>query len=298
MPHLGALIESIKSYFPQDRFFELVVLDGGIKPQSKFLLEQQFFYNFKNGKINIINCKALYEGVVLNTYFTEAILYRISAASLLPNHTKILYLDTDIIVCADISELFDIDLSDKYAAAAVPELYMKVCIKLGDKKRIKRGIKGFSGRPINKYLQDYLGLGNDAEHYFQSGVMLFNLDYFRAFNLENILREDLLKNIYWLPDQDALNKNLKGKVLELSLGWNLSTGIDHIYKSLTDGWAKKIDDAKKSPKILHYAGNDEKPWKNKTANYSDLDWFFLRKTFWYEKVLQKLDKKKRFLKLF
>lgn len=298
IPHLAALIESIKSSFSQDRFLELIVFDGGIETQSRFLLEKQFFYNFNRGRINFINCKALYKGVALNTYFTEAILYRVSAASILPNHKKILYLDTDLIVLSDISELFDIDLGKTYAAAAAPELYMKICLKLGDKKRIRRGVKGFSGRSINRYLQEYLGLGEGAEHYFQSGVMLFDLEYMRALNIENIIKEDLLSNKYWLPDQDVLNKHLKGKVLELSLSWNLSTGIHNIYKDLPDEWAEKIDHSTQFPKIIHYAGNDEKPWKNIDANFSNFYWFFLRKTFWYEKVLRKLNKKKGVLKFF
>lgn len=294
VPHLAALLESIKASFSKDRFLEIIVLGGGIKAQSQFLLEKQFFCDFKNGKIEFIDCKSLYKGVALNTYFTEAILYRVSAASIMPNHTKILYLDTDLVVTSDISELFDIDLGEKYAAAAAPELYMKICIELGHKKKIKRGIKGFSGLSIKKYLQEYLGLGEDALHYFQSGVMLFNLDYFREFNIESVVKEDLFKNKYWLPDQDVLNKHLKGRILELPLKWNLSTGIDNLYKNLNNELKVRVDEAIKSPKIVHYAGSDEKPWKSIDANYSNLYWFFLRKTFWYEQVVEKLHKKKIF----
>lgn len=298
IPHLAALVESIKNFFPEDRFLELIVLDGGIRKQSRALLEKQFFCEFNCGKINFINCKGSYKGVALNTYFTEAILYRVSAASILPNHKKILYLDTDLIVLSDISELFDIDLGETYAAAAAPELYMKVCIKMGSKKRIEKGVKGLSGLPIDKYLKEYLGLGEDAVHYFQSGVMLFNLDHIRASNIENIIKEDLLNNKYWLPDQDVLNKYLKGKVLELPLSWNLSAGIRSIYKDLTKEWAEKVDGSIELPKIIHYAGSNEKPWKDINKNFSNFYWLFLRRTFWYENVVQKLDKKKGLLKFF
>lgn len=288
IPHLAALIESIKAYFPKDRFFELYVLDGGIQKANKILLEKQFYVNFKSGSINFIRCLDLYKGIPNHSYFTEAIFYRISIGNLFPNHKKILYLDTDVIVLEDLSKLFDIELNDCHIAAAVQDAYMKACIKQGSKKKIPRKIKAFGGTVVSTYVCEYLGLKEQADRYFQSGVMLFNLNSFRGANIENLSREDLQQRKYWLPDQDVLNRHLQGYIHDLDVSWNVMTFLPSLYEHIPEEWVLKIKKSFLNPKIVHYAGIDEKPWNRADAPLAYYYWFFLRRTFWYESVIGKL----------
>lgn len=284
--HLAALIESVKSSFAENRFLDFVVLDGGIEKNSKNLLEKQFFLNFSQGRINFIDCTHLYAGIEAHAYFSTATFYRISIARLLQNHDKVLYLDTDVIILKNIAALYDIDVSGPYIAAAVPDLCTKANLQLGAKKRIPKRYKGFRGIVIRDYVRDFLGLGDQADQYFQAGVMLFNLNNFRDSNIENIAIEDLSSRKYWLLDQDVLNRCLLGRVKQLDVSWNLMTGFEFFSKNVPDEWAQKARNAFENPGILHYAGFDEKPWNNPQANFSNFYWFFLRKTFWYESVVE------------
>lgn len=287
IPHLAALVESIKDSFAKNRFLELFVLDGGICTANKYLLEKQFFLNFKSGSINFISCKDLYKDIPNHSYFTEAIFYRISLGSLFPNHKKILYLDTDIVVLDDVSKLFDIALNDQYIAAAVQDAYIKACIKQGPKKKIPRKIKAFKRTVVHTYVHEYLELKEKADRYFQSGVMLFNLDGLRDASIESHAREDLLRRKYWFPDQDVLNRHLQGRVLDLDMSWNTMTFLPSLYKHIDDEWVFKIKAAFLEPQIIHYAGADEKPWNTVNAPLAHYYWFFLRRTFWYEAVIEK-----------
>lgn len=296
LPHLAALVESIKAYFSQDRFLEFFVLDGGIQEAQKKLLERQFSINFTKGNISFINCEDFYKNIPTHTHLTTATFYRFLVGGLFPNHKKILYLDTDIIVLSDISELFDSFLQDEYVVGAAYDLGMKAFFHQGKKKKIPRKIKDLGGIPVHSYLTDYLGLGEHANKYFQAGVMLFSLDQFRELNIEKRATDDLLANKYWLLDQDVLNKFVKGKVFELDTAWNCLSFSSELFKNLPHEWAEKAQKDFLAPKIVHYAGSDEKPWNDAEAPLAHFYWFFLRRTFWYEQVMQSTLKKKNIFK--
>lgn len=284
--HLAALIESIKASISELRFFDFIVLDGGIQKTSKNLLEKQFFQDFSQGRISFINCEHLYSGIETYASFPKATFYRISAARILQNHEKILFIDTDVIVLKNLADLYDIELKSPHIAAAVQDLNIKANIKLGQKKRIPKRYKGFRGIVISEYVRNFLELGDHADQYFQAGVMLIDLNRFRKSNIEEIATKDLSSRKYWLLDQDVLNRCLVGRTKSLDLSWNLMTGFDSFSKNVPDEWAQKARTAFDDPGIIHYAGFDEKPWNNPTAKFSNFYWFFLRRTFWYEDVIR------------
>lgn len=285
-PHLGALIESIKASFSKNRFLDFIVLDGGVHETSKNLLEKQFFQGFSAGTISFIDCSGLYADVKTHAHFSTATFYRISVGRLLPNHQKILYLDTDVTVLTDISELFDTELNAPYIAAAAPDICIKEWLARGKNKKIPKKYRFLNNSVVDTYVREYLALGSQADQYFQAGVMLFNLDLFRAHKIEEISAKDLSSRRYWLLDQDVLNRCLLGHMKILDVSWNLMAGFEDFCQDMPTEWAAKIRSAFEAPKIIHYAGFDEKPWNNPTAYFSNFYWFFLRKTFWYESVLK------------
>lgn len=295
VPHLAALIESIKEFFSKDRFLDFIVLEGGIDNVSKILLEKQFFINFESGHIYFIDCKNLYKNIETHSHFTTAIFYRIAIARILPNHSKVLYLDTDMIALSDISVLFDTDLAENLIGAAC-DIGVRSFLSQGEKKKIPRKIKGLGGLPLSKYVSDYLGLGEDADRYFQSGVILFNLNKFRESNVEELAANDLFEKKYWLSDQDVLNKHLKSKFLEIDAAWNCLSFSGELYKNLPHDLSEKVKNNFQNPKIVHYARADEKPWNNADGPLAYFYWFFLRRTFFYEQVLQSMSNKKRVFK--
>lgn len=167
--------------------------------------------------------------------FPISIYYRLLLADILPETVhKVLYLDADIIVRHDLKELYDINIDDAALAAVTePDGADGSCKSLG-------------------YPSD---LG-----YFNSGVILFNLDYFRKKNITEKLINFIKENPEKLrcPDQDALNFVLRDEKKMLPLKYNVQEGFFRIKPETLN--SKEQLSAIQDPNIVHYTTN-EKPWK-------------------------------------
>lgn len=148
--------------------------------------------------------------------------------------SKLLYLDSDIIVRHSLCPLFEINM-DGIACGVVED-------QNGDDIRLHNPIKMFS-------------------RYFNSGVLLMNLDYWRENNIANKLMQwiENFPGQLACPDQDALNKVLEHKVIFLDYTYNFQQGF---YGNLTwlraDKW-ESVHRALKDPTIVHFTAG-EKPW--------------------------------------
>lgn len=127
----------------------------------------------------------------------QAHYYRCLVAEVLPSSVKkILYLDCDIIVTKPLYKLWNTDITN-YAAAVVLD-------------------SGHFDERIN-----FTGI-TVSENYFNSGVMLINIDYWRHNKIYNKcvnfinLNKDKLRTY----DQDVLNAVLKDQVLYLPINYN------------------------------------------------------------------------------
>lgn len=167
--------------------------------------------------------------------FPISIYYRLLLADILPETVhKVLYLDADIIVRHDLKELYDINIDDAALAAVTePDGADGSCKSLG-------------------YPSD---LG-----YFNSGVILFNLDYFRKKNITEKLINFIKENPEKLgcPDQDTLNFVLRNEKKTLPLKYNVQEGFFRVKPETLN--SKEQFSAIHDPYIVHYTTN-EKPWK-------------------------------------
>jgi lipopolysaccharide biosynthesis glycosyltransferase len=113
-------------------------------------------------------------------------------ADLLPEISRALYLDSDIVVMGDISGMLHLDLSQYPLAAA---------------------LDAFDASPLFKRK---ISLGQSVP-YFNSGVMLLNLDRWRSENIGRRALDFAATNpqyiVYW--DQCALNNIIRGNFLVL-----------------------------------------------------------------------------------
>lgn len=192
--------------------------------------------------------------------YPETIYYRLLAHEYLPKDLhRILYLDIDILVLNNLRPLYNIEMKDKlYAAASHSALTNNMT------------------EQFNK-----LRLGNyEAESYYNSGVLLMNLDAIR----QKVNADDIFKYIkdnklaLFLPDQDVLNA-LYGKEFvkipdEL---YNYDARMSSIYTLLGNGkW--NLDWVIDHTVVLHFCGRD-KPWKDDyTTRYSGLYKHYAHKT--------------------
>jgi lipopolysaccharide biosynthesis glycosyltransferase len=279
-PHLAALILSIKENLSSQNFLDCLVLDGGISEANKKFLETLYFENLPGGgRISFIDCSGAFKDVATHSSFATATFYRLLLDKILPNHSKVIYLDCDMIVLRDIAELWNTDLGDNLMAAT-PDLIMKSFVNTGIK-----ALAECEDIRAKVYLQDYVGLGDKYDDYFQAGVILFNLESLRKTSICEEAILDLKRRVYWFLDQDVLNRHFLGKVCFLDTVWNVPNMGLVTVPSLSARWVDKLQKDIRDPFIIHYAGHEAKPWNNPLAPLAEMDWRYQRRTPWYERVL-------------
>lgn len=239
---MGVAICSIFENKKEDYLIDIYVLDGGIKEDNKIKLKVlEDRYNFK---INYIKIDTdFFKDFFISRQITQASYYRIIIPDLLPNISKIIYLDCDIVVINDIYELFNINIDNYYFAAVDEENYIP---------------EKFKKLKIPKY-----------EPYFNAGVMLINLDKWRKNNISKKLTEYIIfmNNKLDAHDQDAMNAVLYGKWLPIEKKYNYMTSFRHKYSS------------EENIHIIHYI--EIKPWKYLSINPFNKEYFYyLKKTPW------------------
>lgn len=156
--------------------------------------------------INIDKVPLNPQGLNYNTNYTKAALARLYLADLLPDEEKVLYLDTDLLVLDNVTELFDINISDYYIAGVIDQ-----------------------GAKTNLMTPN---IDTDRQHYINSGVILLNLEKIRKDNKTKELDKYLNTHKLLYPDQDTLNIIFKNNILFLDNKYNSSifTGTANNFK--------------------------------------------------------------------
>lgn len=169
----------------------------------------------------------------------------------LPNYLKeidsVLYLDSDIVVKGDLSDLLNLDIKDYFLAASY-EFW----------EHLRR-------------IQYTLHRSLAPDFYFNSGVMLMNLRKMREDSISEKLWEYKLNETKTtLMDQESLNALCKSNVLPLSIRWNFNpVFLENTYiKELNKVYGTAYDtqeEIEKDIQIIHYVGAHDKPWIYKNA---------------------------------
>jgi lipopolysaccharide biosynthesis glycosyltransferase len=178
-------------------------------------------------------------GLPVVDQFTPAMWYRIFLPELLPGVDRVLYLDSDTIAADSLDPLWTTDLGDHYLAA-VTNIFQRNHLQ----------------RPAE------LGLSG-PEVYFNSGVLLMNLDQMRRDGCSAALREYArahARELEW-PDQDALNVVLGERRLALHPRWNVMNSMFAFNAARRAFGRKALRDARSDPAIRHFEGPAaNKPW--------------------------------------
>ncbi|WP_287621123.1 glycosyltransferase family 8 protein [Parabacteroides sp.] len=168
--------------------------------------------------------------------------YRLLMSSLLPeNVRRVIYLDGDIVVCGNLKGLWNEDM-ECFALAGVPDA------------KLHQG----------KIEQTYNQLKySPSLGYFNAGVLLVNLDYWRKHNSIKEIFDFVksTKNGFLHHDQDILNYVFREKKKFLPLKYNLMPEflLWPPYRLISWEYDEEIDqEAARSPVIIHYS--IAKPW--------------------------------------
>ena len=275
----GAAIRSLLDTVSRDVFCDVVVLDIGIEPESREQL-QQLAADDSRASVRMRDVRHLVTGAPVRGHFSRAAYLSLFVPCLFRDHEKVLYLDGDLIVCADISELFDTDFGEKDYLAAAPDIGLAELVR-GDAPMV------FKDRRTSwrKYAARFFGLDvNSIEQAFNSGVMLYNIPAFTADRFAAM--QDLEQHIgfgYFFVDQCVANVVFQGHVKPLHLRWNLQVQQRGTPR-LVDWFAQQYREAEDDPAILHYITKD-KPWRMCGVPFEDAFWAAAARTVWFQ-VLQ------------
>lgn len=265
----AALIKSIicNSKFSNYKFY---ILHSSVDEKNQNLLRQVF------NDIEFINIQEYVDKQSIekyeNTnksinYISSEMYYRLFIPDIFKQYDKVLYLDSDMTVIKDISELYNIDI-DNYYAGVVEGKIIKEFIRKNQK------VDTYPQYNWKQYLS--IKLNKKDLRYFNSGMLLLNLKKLREDGIQQKIFEFLKKESpLEFPDQDVLNAFFDEKAKYLPEKYNT------FHAALT-----------KETVIIHFVGK-EKPWNYYKSNESfEHFWKYLKLTpFWNaenEKIYEKL----------
>lgn len=247
---LSITLESIFDNASKDYSYDVVVLNTGLKDESKELLNK-----YNNDYVNVIyfdlseKLNNVSKDLKVRDYYSKATYYRLFIQDLFPQYNKALYLDCDIVVLGDISKLYNHDLKNNLVGA-IPDAAVQITPEFIEY--------------VNK------GLGIKEEHYFNAGVLLMNLEGFRNYNLEKKFMK-LLKTYTFeiAQDQDYLNVLTKDRVLYIDDSWNVMPLGNNV----------------KPLNLIHY-NLSFKPWKYDNIQYEEYFYKYSKKAGVYDHIIQ------------
>jgi lipopolysaccharide biosynthesis glycosyltransferase len=200
------------------------------------------------------------------TEITTTMWYRVSLPDLLPDVERVLYLDGDTLAVDALEPLWSVDLDGRLVGAAT-NIFMQ-----DERSRSRPAALGLTG----------------LSSYFNSGVLLMDLDQMRRRGTAEEVRRFARSNELLYPDQDALNAVMASSRLELHPRWNCMNS------TMTFDWAgefvgaEALDEARRNPGIRHFEGPGlNKPW-HRDCHFPMRDLYFAHRsaTPWPKVALQ------------
>ena len=253
IPFLAVALESIKQNASKDYKYLIKVLcnKDNVSESNKQKIAK---FNDNNFDIEFVDVSAkqaeINSKMHVRDYYSKATYYRIYIPELFPNFDKALYLDCDIIVKGDISELYNIDLQDNYIGA-IPD----------------------GSIPCIKEFQDYVlnCIGVDKyDDYINAGILVLNTKKLRDINFEDLFISALTLTTFDVAqDQDYINAICKGHIKFIGEEWDKMPIRETI----------KEEDIK----LIHYNLNF-KPWLVDDVMYSDYFWQYAKQTEFYDYI--------------
>ena len=252
IPYLDVAVSSLIDNASTAYSYRIIVLNTGLREDNiaKVMRNQRpgVSIEFVDISRELEYIKAHFKDVY---HFSIVTYYRLFIASLFPQYDKIVYLDCDLVVLGDISQLYNTPLGDNILAAA-PEQYVQ------------------STTQFRRYAREALGV--DPDEYVNAGVLVINLQAFRENKIEDQFVKMITQYNFDLldPDQAYLNYLCRDKI--------------HV---LPNGWNKEPMDlpCEGGKNIVHYALY-KKPWQYDDVIDGEYFWHYAKKSPFYSQILQ------------
>lgn len=248
-----------------DYFYHIYILETNINNKNRKMLESLSTINIIVKCIDISNY-TLKVNLKESLHLSIETYYRLFIPCILPQYKKILYLDSDMCILSDVSELYQCNLND-YAVGAALDI---PCY------------------PLKKHSEDLGGL--DCRKTFNAGVLVIDTVKFEENKIREkclaLLEEDFQKKERKLifADQDALNIVLYEDYCVLDKKWNYQPQYLWRLQEVFEEDRQEYITAKDEAFIIHFAG-DRKPWEYPDLPKSDIFWKYVREVDEFEKII-------------
>jgi len=255
-PFNAVAVKSLIENASKDYDYKIIIISEDVTKENMDKIKS---LETENAKIEFVPMKDKMEQITNRDenklrcdYFTLTIYFRIFIADMFPMYDKGIYIDSDIVVPGDISELYNTELGDNLIGASTDHSIQDV-------------------PELINWMENSVGV--KKQEYINSGVLLLNLKLLREKNFSKKFLE-LLDKFHFesiAPDQDYINAMCNGKILYLSEAW--------------DVMPKKGKPAYKNPKLIHYNLFD-KPWCYDDIQYEEYFWNYAKQTSFYEPIVE------------
>ena len=268
-----AILSTVVNTNPDDRY-DIIVLHRDISAENQRRM-RDMVRDHANVSLRFYDVSRLVKNYKLeaNAHISTETYYRFLIQWILPEYEKVLYLDSDLVVDADVAELYRTELGDDLIAAIYDVDYLGN-LNLEDGERLA-------------YSVDELGM-SDPYSYFQAGVLLLNVQGMaKLHTLEEWLKLAGVPHLY--NDQDVLNMECEGRVTYVDFSWNVLMDSGRVEAAIQFAPAEMKHayfESRNHPKIIHFAGWI-KPWNDPTCDFADEFWKYLRMTPYYEEMVRR-----------
>lgn len=280
-PHACSLIESIIDN--SSELFGVEVLYHDLKDDEI----DKFNNHFKNRLSSLVFHKiteeklSSFDKISTATHLVGFNAFLRLLAPLFIEDEFILYLDVDTLVVADLQQHVKDNIPYDHPIGATLEY----------DKNYKRATEKFDDLSLfvnEEVLESYFNrkmesLRMSSGRYFNSGVMIINLKYWREnHTLDKVLKFiDENKSVLFSADQDALNAIFDGNIKVLPPSLN---SISVAFSYLTNYGINNLKEAERNPVVIHAAGA-VKLWDYmNTSRYSEIYWKYRKLTPWPDVV--------------
>ena len=253
VPYLAVALNSIKDNASERYLYHIHILNDNISSESKTRLKALESPNFTlefNSLTEKLRCLDGLRKHRFKAFSSLSIYFRLFIPMLFPQYDKGIYLDADIVVPGDISELWQEPLGNNLIGAVADHSIQHIA-------------------PFMRYIDDYVGV--DHRKYVNSGVLLMNLRRLREVDIAGKFMSWMVK--YSLgtvaPDQDYLN----------ALCWNSILYLDPCWDAMPGGTVTSFD----GPQIIHF-NLAAKPWLNDSVPYEEVFWKYSETSGFHDEI--------------
>lgn len=218
-----AIVSLVRTH--HDTPLNISILDSGITDTSRARLQGMSGEKITVRLYVVHQVQAYASRLLLGTYFTAAAFSRLFIPELLQDEQRALYLDSDVLVLRSLYGLYQSDMGGK------PLLMVQDI----DSVRIRRSL--------------------NLPRYFNTGVILFDLERCRQLQLTRYWREYLNSTEQRLPfaDQDVINIISQREIGELPVCYNMQSDPSRPgnTQAIVSAWDRVV--------VLHFL-SENKPW--------------------------------------